>query len=369
MNQPDSWNYEHFDSEAQRLYEAGDFDQALGLLKEALARYPDSIELLVSLGYTRLAREEYAWARAAFEEVLRLDPEHEEALAGQGDVLLKLGERASAFLLFEALVALGYDQDVELMLCVGRSLLREGLLRRAERFFRLALAADPESADAALDLAFTFYREGDSEGALYWSREAVRRDPGFGEARALYGNVLYERGDFRAALAQLETIPAPDVSDPAVAWRIIELKRRLRDLPADAEELGPYLLALEKLTPDPTPEERLLAELEAGASGLSPWPGAGQLDLFGRPPAVAEAAAEGEVHRVRAPNGIVYEGDWDGIVRAMRNGSDRPGASLSDFMRDEAMRLRALTGLPVSWQTARAFLEDSARVGALEIER
>ena len=365
MNQPDSWNYEQFDAEAQRLYEAGDFDQALGLLKEALTRYPDAVELLVSLGYTRLAREEYAWARAAFDEVLRLDPEHEEALAGRGDVLLKLGERAAAFQAFEALIRLGYDQDVELMLCVGRSLLREGLLRRAERFFRLALAADPESSDAALDLAFTFYREGDAEGALYWSREAVRLDPGFGEARALYGNLLYERGDFREALTQLEMIAAPNVSDPAVAWRIIELKRRLEDLSADAEALQPYLLALEELATEPTAEERLLAEIEAGVGAAWSRPGAGQLDLFGRPPVADGDAA----HRVRAANGVVYEGDWDGIVRAMRNGSDRPGASVADFMRDEALRLQALTGLPVSWQTARAFLEDSARVGALEIER
>lgn len=368
MNQSDSWNHEHFDAEAQRLYDAGDFDQALGLLKQALARYPDSVELLVSLGYTRLAREEYAWARAAFDQVLRIDPEHEEALAGQGDVLLRLGERAAAFQAFEALIALGYEQDVELMLCAGRSLLREGFLRRAERFFRLALAADPESADAALDLAFTFYREGDAEGAFYWSREAVRLDPAFGEARALYGNVLYERGDFRPALAQLETIPARDVSDPVVAWRIIELKRRLLDLASDAEELKPYLRALEELTPEPTPEERLLAEIEAGAEGLPIWSGAGQLDLFGRPPAAAEEGPQGP-HRVRAANGTVYEGDWDGIVRAMRNGSDRPDASLTDFMRHEALRLQALTGVPVSWRTARAFLEDSARVGVLEIER
>ncbi|WP_420633850.1 tetratricopeptide repeat protein [Candidatus Palauibacter sp.] len=365
MNQPDSWNYEQFDAEAQRLYEAGNFDQALGLLKEALTRYPDSIELLVSLGYTRLAREEYAWARAAFEAVLRIDPEHEEALAGHGDVLLKLGERAAAFQIFEALIDLGYGRDVELMMCVGRSLLREGLFRRAERFFRLAQVADPASPDAALDLAFTFCREGDTEGALFWSREAVRLDPGFQEARALYGNVLYERGDFRGALAQLETIPAPDVSDPAVAWRIIELKRRLRDLPSDAEELQPYLLALEELVPDPSPEDRLLAEVEAGLGGPPGRPGAGQLDLFGRPP---DTSGEG-VHRVRASDGVVYEGDWDGIVRAMRNGSDQPGVSISDFMRNEALRLQTLTGVAVSWQTARAFLEDSARVGALEIER
>jgi len=365
LNLPDSWNGEQFDAEAQRLYEAGDYDEALDLLKRALQRYPDSTELLVSLGYTWLAREEYAWARHAFDRALQIEEDHEEALAGIGDALLKLGARATAFRAFETLVELGFDGDVELMLCVGRSLLREGLLRRAERFFRIAHIAEPESQDAALDLAFTFYRGGDPEGALFWSREAVKLDPSFADARALYGNLLYERGDFRGALEQLATIQAPDVGDPAVAWRIIELKRRLLDLPPDAPELRPYLLVLEELASEPGPEDRLLAEVEAEAAGLVGFGGRNQLDLFGRPP----EAGQGQTHRVRATDGIVFEGNWEAIVRDMRNRSDRAALSVIDFMKDEALRLRALTGVTVSWETPRAFIEDAARVGALEIER
>lgn len=363
--QPEYWNGDRFDHEAQRLYEAGDYDAALDILKRALERYPESPELLVSLGYTRLAREEFGWARVAFEQALFYEPEHEEALAGIGEALLRLGERANAFLAFETLIELGFDSDLELMLCVGRSLLREGLLERAERFFRLAMEADPRSADAALDLAYTFYRHGDAEGALYWSREAVRLDPSFPEARSLYGNVLYERGEFRAALAEFERIGAANLGDAAVAWRIIELKRRLDGLAAEAPEMRPYMLALEELSADPTPEDRLLAELEAEAGGYRAVWARGQLDLFGRPPEIGSE----DFHRVRAPDGSVFEGDWDTIVRMMRDRSVDPGRSVWDFMREEADRLRALTGDTISHEDPRAFLEDSARAGALRIER
>lgn len=363
--QPDYWNGDQFDAEAQRLYEAGDYDQALELLKRALGMFPESTELLVSMGYTRLAREEFAWARASFERALYREPEHEEAIAGIGEALLRLGERVNAFRAFETLLDLGFETDVELMLCVGRSLLREGLFERAERFFRLAWEADSESADAALDLAYTFYRMGDSEAALFWGREAVRLDPGFAEGRALYGNVLYERGDFRAALVQFERIAPADVGDPAVAWRIIELKRRLLDLPADAPEVRPYMLALEELAAEPSPEDRLLAELEARAAGMPATWERGQLDLFGRPPGMSA----GGWHRVRLADGVVCEGDWDTIVREMRDRSTNPAASVRDFMRTEALRLQGLTGGFISCESARAFIEDSARVGALEIER
>ena len=74
-------------------------------------------------------------------------------------------------------------------------------------------------------------------------------------------------------------------------------------------------------------------------------------------------------HRVRVSNGTIYEGDWEAIVREMRNQSDRSTLSIADFMRFEALRLHAITGMTVSWETAQAFIEDSARVGALAIER
>lgn len=364
MTQPDFWNGDQFDAEAQRLYEAGDYDRALELLRRALGEFPDSVELLVSLGYTRLAREEYPLAKRAFAAALETDPEHEEALAGIGESQLRLGERASAFRVFEELLELGFGSDVELMLCVGRSLVREGLLDRAERFFRLALEADSESPDACLDLAYAFYRRGDAEAALYWSREAIRWDESFGDARALYGNLLYERGDFQAALFQFERIGAQNLNDAAIAWRIIELKRRLENLPPDAPELRPYMSALDELAADPSPEERLLAEIEAGWYGLAAVR-RGQLDLFGRPPEIAD----GEWHRVRAADGVVFEGDWDTIVCTMRDRSGNPTVSVWDFMREESRRLGTLTGGSVSWESPRAFIEDSARLGALEIER
>ena len=362
------WSGDQYDAEAQRLYEAGDYDAALEVLRRALDLHPSSVELLVSLGYTRLAREEYPWARRAFEGALAQEPDHEEALAGLGEVVLKLGERGRAFRAFERILELGFEDDLELMLCIGRSLLREGLLERAERFFRLAVRADGSSAEAALDLAYVLYRQDDQQGALSWGRQAVHLDPASEEARALYGNLLYERGEFAAALEQFERIPPGRVTDPVVAWRIVELTRRLRDLPADAPEIRPYVMILDELSTDPSPEDQLLAEIEATHSGLLPVRTGdlkNQLDLFGRPPIPPSEAA----HRVRGADGSVYEGDWTAIVRAMRDRCPDPSMSIEDFMRGEARRLLDLTGVDVPCDDPREFLEESARLGALEIER
>ena len=83
---------EEYDERAHALYNEGKYDEALDVLKEGLSLYPNSVELHVGLGYARLAREEFAWARRSFDEALGLDAEHEDALAGLGEVLLKFGQ-------------------------------------------------------------------------------------------------------------------------------------------------------------------------------------------------------------------------------------------------------------------------------------
>src|SRR4028118_2007131 len=82
---------EEYDERAHTLYNEGQYDEALEVLREGLALYPHAVELHVGVGYARLAREEYAWARRSFEEALILDADHEDALAGLGETLLKFG--------------------------------------------------------------------------------------------------------------------------------------------------------------------------------------------------------------------------------------------------------------------------------------
>ena len=70
---------EEYDERAHQLYNEGSYDEALTMLREGLGLYPNAVELHVGVGYARLARDEFAWARRSFEEALVLDPEHEDA--------------------------------------------------------------------------------------------------------------------------------------------------------------------------------------------------------------------------------------------------------------------------------------------------
>lgn len=366
----DFWSSDQYDQKAQRLYDEGDYDGALELLKEGLTLYPSSAGLHVSMGYAHLAREEYLWARRSFERARVLEPDHEEALLGLGDTLLKFGERSRALRCYERVIELGFADDCDLMLSAGRGLYREGLYGQAERYFRLAVDADSESSDAAAELAYTLHAREEVEEARHWLEEALRQDASHHEARVFYGHLLYESGRYESALEQLRLIPVGEIWDSLAVWRVIELLRGYEGHGPESAELEPYLRRMEQLNPEPTPEDRLLAEVEASAAAgdLPVLPGdENQLELF-VPEHRTEEQGGGE-HRVRTVDGRVFEGTWSEIVKRMRDASVNPEVPVREFMEEFARRVANVAGIRLPTGEPEAFLRSAAEVGMLEIER
>src|SRR5262245_12155951 len=190
---------EEYDERAHQLYNEGQYDEALTVLREGLVLYPNSVELHVGVGYAQLAREEFAWARQSFEGALVLEPEHEDGLAGLGETLLKLGQDEAALRCFRRILELGYADDIELMLQVGRSLFREGSIRErteffeaAKEFFETAVQQAPDSAEAVACVGYAQHRLSDDEGAIASLRRSLQLDNDHAEARIYLANILYD---------------------------------------------------------------------------------------------------------------------------------------------------------------------------------
>src|SRR5438128_8647228 len=254
---------DEYDERAHQLYNEGQYDEAIDTLREGLSLYPHAVELHVGMGYARLAREEFAWARRSFEEARGLDPDHEDTLAGLGEVLLKFGERAAALACFDRVLALGFRDDHDLMLQIGRALFREGVLDQARRFFEIAVTAHPDSADVAACVGYTAHRLSDEGGALHWLRRALALDPSHAEARIYPANPLYDRGEYEAALFHLERTDPGEHADTLGIWRLVELKKSVYRLKDGDPELVPWRQRLDELTRDAEPEDLLLAEIDA----------------------------------------------------------------------------------------------------------
>jgi tetratricopeptide (TPR) repeat protein len=369
---------EEYDERAHQLYNEGQYDEALTVLREGLTLYPNSVELHVGVGYAQLAREEYAWARQSFEQAAVLEPEHEDALAGLGETLLKLGQDESAMRCFRRTLELGYADDIDLMLQVGRSLFREASVRDnkmmfegAKDFFETAVQQAPDSAEAIACIGYSQHRLGDDEAAIASLRRSLQLDGDHTEARIYLANVLYDQGENEAALYHFERTKPDDHWDELGIWRLMELKRSLYRLGDNDPELKPWEDRLAELAGDLDDVDTLLMELDApGADSSSAPDGArGQLELFGTLLSSLAEQRQGLEHQVIAPDGSRFAGSWDDIVRRLRDETGNPTDSVREFMDVVSKHGFRQTGVRIPTNDAESFIRGSAIAGLLRIVR
>jgi tetratricopeptide (TPR) repeat protein len=368
---------EEYDERAHQLYNEGRYDEAIEILQEGLAIYPNAVELHVGIGYAQLAREEFAWARAAFEHALTLEPEHEDGLAGLGEVLLRLGQDEPALRCFRRTLELGYTDDVDLMLQIGRSLFREGSTREradffeaSQEFFDAAVKQAPESAEAIACVGYARHRLADDDGAISALRRALQLDGEHAEARIYLANILYDRNDHQTALYHFERTGPEDHWDELGLWRIIELKRSLYKLEENDPELKAWDDRLTELGAGLDDIDEMLMELDA-ASGSETAPQAesarGQLELFGSLlSTLADKQSAIDHHQVEVA-GSKYQGSWEEIVRRMRDAIGVPSNSMHEFMSEVATHGYRQTGVQIPTDSAEKFIKASATAGLLRI--
>lgn len=377
---------EEYDERAHQLYNEGAYDDALTVLREGLSLYPNSVELHVGVGYAQLAREEYAWARRSFEQALVLEPEHEDGLAGLGETLLKLGQDEAAQRCFRRTLELGYADDIDLMLQVGRSLFREGSLREkseffesAKEFFETAVQQAPDSAEAVACVGYAQHRLGDDDAAIGSLRRSLQLDSDHAEARIYLANILYDQGEYEAALYHFERTNPDDHWDELGIWRLIELKRSLYRLEENDPEIKPWDDRLSELAGDIDDVDTMLMELEP-RSGADTAPAAearGQLELFGSLlSSLAEQKQEPEGgsesttdHHIVVSDGAQFGGSWEDIVRRLRDETGNPSHSVQEFMSGVSQHGFRKTGIRIPTHDAESFIRGSAVAGLLRIVR
>lgn len=361
---------EEYDERAHQLYNEGQYDEALAVLREGLALYPNAVELHIGVGYAYHAREEYAWARRSFEESLILDPEHEDALAGLGETLLKFGQQAQALKSFRHTLELGYQDDLELMLQIGRALFREGLIEESREFFEVAAQGSPDSAEAVSCIGYAQHRLGDDDGAVATLRKALKIDPDHTEARIYLGNIFYDRGDYEAALYHLDRSTPDDHWDELGIWRLMELKKSIYRLTDNDPELKPWEDRLKELAGDADDIDEMLGDIETRFAEAAQNEAKGQLELFGA--LLSTFADAKDAHEVDVRELGSIEGTWDEIVAKLREAKGAKGygaGSVEDFMVSEARRGYSLTGVTIPTDDAESFIRGSADAGLLRIVR
>lgn len=298
-----------------------------------------------------------------------LDHEHEDGLAGLGETLLKFGQVEAARKSFALIRALGYDDDIELMLQVGRALFREDEMEEAIEYFEVAVRQAPDNAEAVALVGYAEHRLGRDADAMETLRRALKIDADFAEARIYLGNLLYDRGDYEAARYQLDQTEPDDHWDELGIWRLIELRKSQLRLADGDPSFASWEARLAELSPTPDATDEMLSELETRFNEQSEREARDQLELFGTLLGkLTDDRAAQPSHRVVFGDGRCYDGTWDDIVQQWRDASASAAhRTVAEFMQSEARRGFSLTGLLIPTVDAESFLRGSADAGLLRL--
>ena len=135
---------------AEALEAQGEADQAIGLLKAALA-VSDEPELWRRYGAALARGQQFADAAEAFEEALDIDGSDLAALRGAAAARFQGGERAAADAAYRRILALA-PQDLGALTGLAAVAVRRRQFDEARGFARQALAAAPGDLSASMTL-------------------------------------------------------------------------------------------------------------------------------------------------------------------------------------------------------------------------
>ena len=262
-------------------HQEGRLDQAIGGYQEALELAPASLPARIRLGEAQLAARRLDDARETLEKALEIDPGSAAALAGLGQVALSEKNYSLALERLQAALAaapqadrlhhplgLAYrglgDMDKarehlgrrgkvgvkpadplidelpglktgeRVFLLRGHMAFRAGRFPEAVEAFRAALAAEPESVRARVNLGSALAQAGDRAAAIDSYRKALEIEPDNRAASFNLGILLAQAGDLTGAASALEG--AVEI-DPTDVEAHLELSRTLRRLGRGAEAL------------------------------------------------------------------------------------------------------------------------------------
>jgi Tfp pilus assembly protein PilF/TolB-like protein len=190
-------------------------------LEQAGKAAPADDRIRLALWQVHSERGDYAQALAVANRVPAnsLHSRTARYLAARSQLELKRYDDA-----FNTLKALqGEGRSAAVLNALGIVQLRRGATTtasgRAVYYFNQASQTDPSDADYFFNLGYGYWIDKDPPAAVYWMREAVRRDPTDGEAHLVLAAALQQGGAAAEAarereLAQRLAAPAGTAADP-----------------------------------------------------------------------------------------------------------------------------------------------------------
>ncbi|MGD0813249.1 MAG: tetratricopeptide repeat protein [Verrucomicrobiota bacterium] len=203
------------------LWQKGELDEAIFLLRRVLQTYPDNSQAHGSLGFALLRQGNVDEAITQSQKALDLDPLFLAPHLNLGDCFFRQGRMDEAALQYQKALDLGLD-TMEVHESLGNTLARLGRVNEAIVHFQRALQFNPDSAQAQLNLGNALLQQGKVDDAITHYEQALEINPGYGKASSNLATALLQQGRVAEAIARLQLALKVGPTDPSIqnnlAW-------------------------------------------------------------------------------------------------------------------------------------------------------
>lgn len=180
-------------SDAVRLAQFGQTDEALSRLKLGTQLYPTSAELHYLTGSLLLEGEDFRGAVESLQRARDLSPDEPDVLLTLGSAYLRQGSYFAAVEVLERGVAL-QPQDPNGFFQLGNAYLLRGDDQQSEDAFRQAIVLDPEFWPAVNNIGLLEYERGNIEAAIVQWEETIAINGSAAEPKLALATALYIQG-------------------------------------------------------------------------------------------------------------------------------------------------------------------------------
>jgi len=205
-------------SPGDRLYNAGQFEQAAAVYRQLLRQAPKDLNLLVRLGATEYQLGAFEQAEKLFRTAVGIAPEVAQAEVGLGTSLLALDRSKDAVPVLEKAVRLA-PADKMARRALGHAYQKENDFLKGERALKSLVAENPKDAESWYYLGELLYDNNYYEPALEAFNKTLALNPGEDGARIYKAGALAQLGRTdEAGELYGELVKAPATASRPELW-------------------------------------------------------------------------------------------------------------------------------------------------------
>ena len=185
------------------LKQTGRTEESIVVMRRSVELAPQDSEAHYNLGCVLQGLDRVAEAEAYYREAVVIKPDYSEAHCNLGVALLDAGKLPEAEESCRRAISFS-PGDPEAHCNLGNVLKESGRLEEAEASYRQAVIANPEFVAAHSNLGVTLEELDKPEEAEASYSRAIAIDPDYAIARLNRAQVLFEKGQFEAALVDAD---------------------------------------------------------------------------------------------------------------------------------------------------------------------